>query len=519
MLNLFQKIDYMKENLYYYLNFCKLFKKIRMFQLKFKDLNNHYKVIYKEKYSIGENSINKATFSILFTSFILIGSFSFIFIQINLVIIIFYSLIFALIISYEFNLFLYKKIRKIEQLIDSKLNFIRIDYNLIRKASEYHSDPPLQFIKLMVDYNISISKDFKEMLFKIHCGVNPEFLLRRYYSHSREFNQYLDTLLLSNFRELNSQNNKRINSLEESFKVYLKEITTKLSIIFFIGIFFPIGLCFFLFLLPINHFVIICFIPLFFLLLNLLFDKFISKNHYLIGMSKQNSKHEATKLNQFIVLIEKFALNLKNNVSPEKAFLNAYIKERNNVGLIEPYLDNNIKQFFNGIQNFIDMLDHFKRSLNSMRYRVMIDTIVKMLKENAYLSSSKILKIIQILRNHQHLQKELLILIRGERFKTLVYLFLLPVIIGSIGALSPFLSTIVNILIRFEDPEMITFKLTLTLIVDIIIIYSTLVLTNSISSYYFLSIINFQSKVVLIIFSDIIFSLIFILFLTNFFII
>jgi len=506
----------MKEYIEYYIDFCKKFTKIKIPKLKFKDLSNHYKAFYKKKFLIEEDSINKATFCIFIVSFALIWSISLIFIKINILIIIFYSLMLGLLICYEFNLILYKKTKTEERIINSKLYFIRIDYNLINNSSNIHSDFYIQFIKLMINYNISISKDFENMLFKIHCGKSPQNLLKNYITPSKDFNDYLERLIMNNFNIIEPLEKKRINSLEDSFKIHLKEITTKLSIIFFIGIFFPIGLCFFLFLLPFDHILILLFIPLFLLLLNFVFNKFINKDHFLIGITNQNSKFEAEKLNQFLLLIEKFAINLENNYSPEKAFLDAFFEEKKDLTILLSLLEKDINLFLNGIQNFKIMLNNFKRKLVSIRYELVIQTIINMMRENAQLSSNRIIRIIEILKNHQKLHNKLMILIKGERFKTFVYLFLLPIIIGSVGALSPFLSRLINIIISLDNPEMISFHLNLNLMIDIFIIYLTLLFTNSISSYFFLSVIYFQNKTLLITISDIIFSFVYFLFLTNF---
>lgn len=506
----------MKDFIDYYIEFCKKFTKIKIPKLKFKDLSDHYKAFYKKKFLIEEDTINKATLFIFLVSFALIWSFSFMFIKINILIIIFYSLMLGLFICYEFNLFLYNKVKTEERIINSKLYFIRIDYNLINNSSNPNSDFSVQFIKLIISYDLSISKDFENMLFKIHCGISPQKLLNNYITPSKDFNHYLGKLMMNNFNIIEPVEKKRINSLEDEFKIHLKEMTTKLSIVFFIGIFFPIGLCFFLFLLPFDHILILLFIPFFLLLLNFVFNKFINKDHFLIGITNQNSKFEVKKLREFLLLAEKFAINLHNNYSPEKAFLDAFIEEKKDLDILLSLLDNDINLFLHGIQNFKNMLNKFKEKLDSIRYELVIQSIINMMRENAQLSSKRILRIIEILKNHQKLQNKLMILIKGERFKTFIYLFLLPIIIGSVGAISPFLSKIINIIISLDNPEMISFHLNLNLMIDIFIIYITLLLTNSISCYYFLSVIYFHNKTLLITISDIIFSFVYILFLTNF---
>ena len=502
-----------------YLKFCRYFNSIKIPKIKFKDIDNHYKSLYKEQYKINENDINRASFIIFILIFMIIFSFSILFLEFHILIITFYSIIICLIITFQFNLFLYKKIKKEEEKLNSLLYFIKIDFSLIQRINKNYTDNCLNFIDLIINYKISISNKFKTILSKIHCGNSPELELTNCFFSSRDFREYLDNLLTYNFQLDDYSNGYFSNSLEKNFKVYLKQITTKLSIIFFVGVFFPIGFCFLLFLLSLNKLIIIIFVPILIIFLNLLYKKFINVNHYLIGFIQSDSNLEKQKLKEFLILIKKFAINLKQNISPEQAFIKAYIKEKENIPILQNLLEQEITLFLNGIYNFNQIINSFKCKLNSYRYNTIINSISKMLKESAYLSSDKIIEIINMLNKHKKLENKLNIIIKGEKFKVYLFLFILPIITGSIGALIPFLPEITHSLLLLEELNDSFLYLNSLNIIDLILVFIILLTSNLISSYYFLKIIYSHNKSFLLIISGLIFFLTFslsILNMTNF---
>jgi hypothetical protein len=507
-----------------YLRLCRKFKDSRLPELKFINVEKHYNEIYKQSFEIDASDIHKATMGIFLMSFLFIGLIS-LFISLfviyfNILIIFSYTILISFIISYFFNTFLIKKIKRTEQLLNSILYFIKSDFSLLQKTSRGFTDSCLKFIELMVNYDISISPDFKEILSNIQCGTQPEQALRNYISPSKDFNKYLQNLIIKDFNtrtflEIRDWNINLINdsnALEEDFKIYLKDITNKLSLLFFIGIFIPIGLCFLFFFISENTYIMLLILPFFLILLNYLFKQFIKKNHFLIGMIKNNSKSEHKKLNEFLELIEKFAINLKRNISPEKAFLNAYLTEKNNLSTLFSLLEDEIIGFFNGVYTFIETLELFIIKLKSRRYSIIINSLIKMLRESSYYSSEELIEIITVFKKHQKLQNKLRVLIKGERFKTFIFLIILPIIIGSIGALVPFLPKVMENLLNFEElgsfgigaagTNLNTPQLDL---IDIILLLFAFLISNSISSFYFLSIINYQNKSIIILISDIIF--------------
>jgi len=199
-------------------------------KLRFRKLDIRYKKIYKKEYNLHGGDVNKASFLLFLTTFILLFVISSLFSIFNLVQIISFSLIFSLFFSYYFNNMFYKKILKKENQLNAFVYVIRIYFSLIQKSVGNNADLPINFIKLISDYNLPIKKDFREILNLIQLGNNPENLLENVVTPSIDFNSYLKELLISDFTY---NENIHKNSAEKKFQQYLREIESKLSVFFF----------------------------------------------------------------------------------------------------------------------------------------------------------------------------------------------------------------------------------------------------------------------------------------------
>ncbi|MFX1408709.1 MAG: hypothetical protein ACFFA6_00015 [Promethearchaeota archaeon] len=472
-----------------YLHICRKFHNLILPKLKFKELSERYKRIYNEIYDISENDIYKANFAIFFISFGFSIISLFVFSSFHLLIIIFYSFLFSLILSYKFSVYLLNEIRKEESVINAMLYIIKIDFSLIQKSLNNKSDYCVSFIELIKNYNLPISDNFKKILKKIHEGEIPEKALIKIITPSEDFNNYLNELLTNNFNNEYTFEDFNENTLEKKFKIYLREVESKLSIIFFIGLFFPIGLCFLLLFQLVNQILILFLIAIFLFILNLLFKKFLKQNNFLIGLLGEYSNLDKKRFHEFILFLKSFANNLARNISPEYAFFKSYIQNRNLYNIIKEPLKNQISLLLNISCSFQEMIKNLKFELNSIRFRIILDAIEKFIKQNAYYSSEKIFEILTILSKHQKLEKKLEIIIKGEKFKVFFFLFLLPIITGVIGGMLPFFILLTK---NIELTNNFTFNLFFNskYFKDIIIIFLTLLSTISITSYYFLRIIN-----------------------------
>ena len=497
-----------------YLSFCRKFHKYNLPKLKFKELNDWYRYLFKKEYDIDEDDINKASFVVsLFTFFISLFT-SFFFTSFNVLMIIFYSMIISLLVSYVFNTVLYRKISKEENLLNALLSLIIINFSLIKKTLNITSDYSLSLIELIKNYNLPISEKFKIILRKIHEGITPEDELLDLITPSQDFNYFLRDTVLNNYNMYYEFHNIDETASEKNFRVILRDIETKISIIFFVGLFFPIGLCFLILFQQIDTIIIILFVPFFLILLSFLFRKLIRIDLILIGFLEEHSKLERKRFDEFLIFLKNFAINLRNNISPENAFIDAYLRNKKYFKAINRVLEPSISRLLNFSCSFEEMINHLKEELVSIRYAVIIETIEKMLVESSYYSSEKILEILEIIFKHRRLERKLNIIIQGEKFKVLIFIFLLPLILGAIGGMLPLFMIITK---NLEDVEGFSYYdyLELINIFDFIIIFLTLFFSNLITCYFFLKIINFEKRYLIIGISCILFVLAFVISFMN----
>jgi len=474
-------------------------------KLKFKELDNRYKIIYKKEFNVYENDVNKANFIIFLISFnifliplLFLTKFSFI-------LIISFSLLLALIISYFFSKRIKNEIIKKENQLNALLYIVKIYFSLIKKSHGDKADHAINFIKLISQYKLPISKEFRKILNKIQLGENPETLLSKIITPSLDFNLYVKGLLLSNF-----SNNYRLKekSLEKNFRKFLREIESKLSILFFFGLFFPLGLCFLILFQRINYFILISILPLFYISLKTLNKKFLKNNFFLLGLISNYSREEKAKFNEFVSFLLSFTMNLQKNSSPEVAFVRAYSQNERHFSVLDKPLKSYISQLVNLSCSFDEMLENLQFELKSMRYKIILDVIGKLVAQNAYISHEKISEILNEISVHQKLENKLEIIIKGERFKVLLFLFLLPIIIGGIGGLFPLFNFMIGN-ISFSGSLSFSVISELLFSIDFIIIFFSLLFCVYTSSHFFLEIISYERKRMLIVISNMIYIIAF----------
>ena len=470
-------------------------------RFRFRKLDTRYKLMYEKEYNLHENDINKASFIVFLISFISIFITSNFLLIFNLVQIFSYSLIFSLFFSYSFNNKFYKEILKKENQLNAFVYVIRIYFSLIQKSVGNSADLPINFIRLISDYNLPIKKEFRKILNLIQLGQNPEMLLANVITPSIDFNSYLKELLISNFTYNETLTE---NSLEKKFRQYLREIESKLSVFFFIGLFFPLGVCFLILFQKINLILLVIMLPLYFILIKTLNKKFLRNDSFLLGLLNNYSKEEKAKFHEFISFLKSFTLNLQKNTSPEIAFINSYSQNKSQIVLMNSPIKSQITNLLNFSCSFEEMLENLQIEINSIRFKIILDVIGKLVSKNAYVSHKKINELLNEISKHQKLERQLEIIIRGERFRVLFFLFLLPIVIGGIGGLFPMFNIMINN-ISFSSSIHLSSLLELFFSYDFVVIFLALWFCVYISSYYFLKIISYERKSILIITSCIIY--------------
>ena len=102
------------------------------------------------------------------------------------------------------------------------------------------------------------------------------------------------------------------------------------------------------------------------------------------------------------------------------------MQNRNQFLLLLDPLKDQISQLINSTLSLEDVFDSLKKILTNIRFILILDVIKKIIGQNSYLSSQKIFDILDLIKKHKNLEEKLEIIIKGERFKVLLFLFLLP---------------------------------------------------------------------------------------------
>ncbi len=490
-----------------YISFCKLFENHNIPILRFKEVPDEYKQIYRHLYNVNEEEVCKATFIVFL--FTLIPSFFALLFVFNLGLLFFdilyplvFSSILAAVISYNFNTTIYKRIKKDERLTDALLPLVKINFSLTRSVQDSKNDPCLSFVKLIANYKLPVSILFKVIYNKAHLGVAPERELAAISTPSKDFNAYISELLITNF---GTRGDYDENFAEKNFRVLLKSLDSKIGLIFFVGLFFPLVLCSFILFQNVKVLFAIFVAPLLLFLMYWMFKKLVRINLSLIGVLDEYSDVKERQFSEFLLFLESLMLNLKNNYSPEIAFVKAYSKNKPHLTLLSDVFNVKISSLLSLQFTFKDLIDQLKLELDSPRYKVILNVIYAMLEKSAYYSSEKIADIIQIIEKHRRLEQKFKTIVKGKKFMVMVFVLLFPAILGTIGGMLPLIIAVVSSMDSVETMEGIKSLSELVSIFDIILIFSILLSCSLITSYYFLKIVRYNRISVLLMLSITIF--------------
>ena len=234
----------------------------------------------------------------------------------------------------------------------------------------------------------------------------------------------------------------------------------------------------------------------------------------MIGLINDFSSHERKKFEEFILFLRSFATNLRSNISPEKALLKSYNQNKNYITILKKPLRNQISYLLNLSHSISDILNILRAELKSLRYSIILDAIKKYIERSAYFTSDKIFEILTIINYHQKLERKLEVLLKGEKFKILFFIFLLPIVTGTISGLFPIFNIIIGNINLTGNEVLLFFENSLDLF-NIIIIIAVLLSSISITSNYFLKILCYTRKFLLILVSNTLFLLTFLISFIN----
>ncbi len=394
--------------------------------------------------------------------------------------------------------------------INAYLKLIILDFSLINSLFTSISDKCINFIESISNYNYPISNYFKSIIRKIQFGKNPENELENLNIISKNFQSFINDLVSNNFEDTNLVKINEYSYSEDLFETFIRSIESKLSIIFFIGLFFPIGSCFLIILQEIKSFSLIFIIPLYFIIIRYLSSKFLNEDIKLLGILSSESKNNRREFNDFLLFLKNFAIMLSRKTSPELALYYAYKKTPKS---FQKKLEHPISLLIKNSISIKEMLDSFIFNLKSPRCKLILNVIKKMIHEDTYHTANKIWDLLEIISMHQKLEKRKRIIIKGEKFKSLIFIFLLPFILGVISGVFPSFFYYIDLLYNPEFTITIPFYDNFNSF-DLIFLFGSFLLSNTISIYYFSKIINIEFKKIIVFTSNLFFVLIFIIILS-----
>jgi len=312
--------------------------------------------------------------------------------------------------------------KQISDYLDSILFLIKSNFNLFLEILPNDADLIQYLIKLIYSLSVGyIKKDIKNILSDIQKGIPPEKLILEYETPSENFNNFLKISIISNFNKKEYILNNNI--LENEFKIFNKSLETRISIYFFIGFFFPIGINFSLFLGFIRISWIFFLSILYFLILNNLNKSFINKSIILIGINNKKDDEE------YKILLELFfnIIYFLKYFNLEDSFIEVY-----NIGSLElkHFLNDEIHYLKNFNYSLEKLLDQLNKKIINNKNKLLFNIFSEMLLKDSYKAIAQLNKILKVLKEHLNLQMEKENIIKGEKLRASVLMFLLPLING-----------------------------------------------------------------------------------------
>lgn len=401
------------------------------------------------------------------------------------------SFLIALTLRYYLRNIFRKKIKKKIEIIDSSILMIK---NLFELYSSLVQDGDFSnlFIKLMAEWESPLKKDFNKIAYDVQKGYLPENLLKEYKSISETFNLFIKQLMITNF-DIFAIDYDNMNKLENYFKEINHSLDTRLSVFFFVLIFFPIGLCFITILQRINGINIVFFLIIYLIILKTLMSNFIINNTELLGIQIYENYKIRKEYLDFLNFYSSLSMNLIY-YNPEESFFRSYQEISNDFqksmkeGIIK------LKMFNIPLEEF---LNNIYIKIQGKKVKILFCALKDMLLKNSYNTSHQIKKIISILNKHKKIEEEREIILKSEKTRVKIFTFLLPLIIGMIGGILPFMMSLFQ---EYNSNffELLPFSIYIMTPLDLTLFIISLFIIIIISGYYF-AVLSGQNKTITII--------------------
>jgi hypothetical protein len=304
-------------------------------------------------------------------------------------------------------------------------NFIELNASFLPEDYDFCAF----FINLMCEIPSVLKNEFKKLKNRVQIGDNPEKLLLNYKTSSKKFKDFIDLLLLANFKP-GFKSLRSIESLEDKFDQYTKSVENRISIIFFLGIFLPIGISFMVILQIINGFVTILLIPFHLLLLKYITRTLLNDSNFLLGTSNSMSTNKKFEYQDLLEFFHIFSINLMI-FNPEQAIFNSYERSPIRLKLKIKSIVNKLRTYRMSLEQFFV---RFASIIENKKGKFLCQSILIMIISNSFCTSDQLQKILTVFKRHQKLERDRANIVKAEVFKVKIYNLILPVITGLLCA-------------------------------------------------------------------------------------
>jgi hypothetical protein len=241
------------------------------------------------------------------------------------------------------------------------------------------------------------------------------------------------------------------------------------------------------------------------LLLKYLNNKFLDKNNYIIGKIYDIINLKKNETEEMILFFRIFGLNLQNNLSPEKSFIETYNQIESQLSLIKNIVRKEMANILYLNQSLESILKTLKAKLKSSKISLMLDSIIHMLAKNSESTGKRITEILKLLEKQSNLEDKMITNLKSQKFRVNFFLFILPIILGLIGGMIPIFHSLTTNFSILNSNLIITKNISDFRIESFLIILILLLFSNLIVSTYFSKLVYFEKKVLVILSSNILF--------------
>ena len=169
--------------------------------------------------------------------------------------------------------------------VESMLYLLKMDVDLIARVNLSFEDPLIKLIDLFHYSYPELSNSLSEIKKSIRRGVDIEDSLQNIESPSQKIRDFFSHMVMYISDPRYFQFNQS-SSMEMEYQTFSKGLETRLNILFFIGVFFPLGLGFMMILGKIDVLTLLLSVPFFGFILYYAKKKNYVKQHFFNRINK-----------------------------------------------------------------------------------------------------------------------------------------------------------------------------------------------------------------------------------------